>query len=76
MKKRTGVKMRYSIYDESTGYFTKYRTVFVEMELVTNELGFINFDSTFSMCLKKAELIIGELFKPIKYEIIESEVNK
>lgn len=64
------VKMRYSVYDNKTGYFTKYRTMTVKMDIITNSQGFILFDSNFKKCEEIATKIINIPFKVISFQII------
>ena len=64
------VKMRYSIYDNKTGYFTKYRTITVKMDIVTNSQGFILFDDTFKRCEEIASKSINTSFRIISFQII------
>lgn len=65
------VKMRYSVYDNKTGYFTKYRTITVKMDIITNSQGFILFDSTFKKCEEIASKSINTPFRTISFQMIE-----
>ena len=64
------VKMRYSVYDDKTGYFTKYRTITVKMDIIANSQGFILFDDTFSKCEEIATKSINTPFRAISFQII------
>ncbi len=64
------IKMRYSLYDNKTGYFTKYRTITLNDCVVTDQNGFILFDSSFNKCKEEAQKIIKEKFNPINFQIV------
>lgn len=64
------VKMRYSVYDKKTKYFTKYRTITVKMAIITNSQGFILFDDTFKRCEEIASKSINIPFRVISFQII------
>ncbi len=66
------IKMCYSIHDSKTGYFTKYKNISIEMDLPTNEYGFILFDDCFALCVEKAKSIINQPFRPINFTILEN----
>ena len=68
---KSKIKMRYSIYDNKTGYFTKYRTATFDNCVITNELGFILFDDSLNKCREEAKKVIKENFRPINFQIIE-----
>lgn len=71
--KTNAVKMRYSLYDNKTGYFTKYRTITIKMDFITDDYGSILFKSTFDKCEETAKTLIKDEFRPVRFTLIEKQ---
>lgn len=50
----------------------KDRKIYIEMDIPTNENGFILFDACFKQCEEKAKQLIKEPFRPINFVILEN----